>query len=220
MLLNAKPFIPSGLVISTYITGYVILTLEVIAWIATGGARKFVTQFSIKLPGEIQKLPPEYKMIADAFGVTITWYRVVPEWMNAAAARGNTLIVGTELLSRFSSTEARAVVTHEIGHLRDQSKGLHFLILFALMVPMGLSLHSLSQLPTILAIPPSVSLMGITLMLYQWLMEYRADRFAKEALGAREMQFALRKLRRMPEVADTPSFTHPGLTERINRLDR
>ena len=181
---------------------------------------------------ELSELVPDWRQLCKSMGIRKdVKVKSFPNLRNAAAS-GTTILIGRPILDSLDNIETKAVLVHELTHIRDRhqikrtllmagvvgSAVLALFLLLAVLLRLGLSVYYLSEF----------SLLGILLCSFGlsmphvcWPMEYSADLAAKQYVSKDAMSSALRGL---AELRDTPpetdSYTHPSVNKRIARLDR
>jgi Zn-dependent protease with chaperone function len=142
---------------------------------------------------------------------------ILPRSSNAANAGRSRIIVGEKLVQSMDDQELTGIIGHELAH-GIQHHVLIKAILFPLLLVMGISLYIVTK-----SFPGGTVLVwtifaGIVLaeMPLSWKLEYSADHRSAEVFGKNSMIRALAYLR--ATHYDGPSFTHPPLSNRINRL--
>lgn len=142
---------------------------------------------------------------------------ILPGSANAANIGRNRIIVGEKLVQNMDDRELTGIIGHELAH------GIrHHVLVKAMIFPsvliLGIGLFVITG-----SAPDSIVLVwtifaGLILaeMPLSWKMEYSADHGSAEFLGKALMIGALMYLSKMHY--DGPTFTHPPLSSRINRL--
>jgi len=127
------------------------------------------------------------------------------------------IVIGENLVQGASDEEVMAILGHEVGHVVKghlHIKGLTTLVsVIAFVVLFGTNGESRSAIILGITVLLSLVIAGMPL---NWRLEYTADRFSAERLGASPMVSALEKLK--ITNPDCVSFTHPPLSRRIRRI--
>lgn len=142
---------------------------------------------------------------------------ILPRSSNAANAGRGRIIVGEQLVQQMDNQELAGIIGHEFAHgIRHHV--LIKVLLFPSVIGLVIGLYLVTQ-----SVPNGIVLYwtafaGIIFaeMLLSWKLEYSADHLSAERLGKDPMIRALTYLREIHY--DGPSFTHPPLSRRINRL--
>ena len=169
---------------------------------------------------------------------------------NVSAYGANTIIVGEDLLDNFTSEEIKAVLVHEISHLKNKD-GLIVLAMFWINIPIELvmwlyhlyaklslkiskdfsqkgNLFSVLTLIPLIIFSPIIALnfigkivLRITFSLVMRIFEYNADIFTAKN-GFRDGLISFLNKQRMFEDDNIPDFfaTHPSSIKRIARLEK
>lgn len=131
---------------------------------------------------------------------------------------------------RLNFAEILAVVTHELVH----KKGKHILLRLVTMIPfLALAMYSWSRLYSpifftesftqiVLTVMVNIGLLAfmlVTMIVPNWILEFKADRTAAKFAGKENIKSALLKLVDK-ENYEEPSETHPSVAERIKRIDK
>ncbi|HOB09695.1 MAG TPA: M48 family metallopeptidase [Limnochordia bacterium] len=143
------------------------------------------------------------------------------------------IIVTKPLLETLSNEELRAILAHEIAHIKHKDGVKRLFDLWMLIIlPMGL-LTTANVLPKDSLSSNLIGTIGIVsfvVLLLRWLSntrkgEYAADRYASELIGDKEaliraLTILNEKSRYKPEFAvyRRPLLTHPDLNSRIANL--
>ncbi len=158
------------------------------------------------------------------------------EAINASASLWRIVTINEGLLKRLPAEEIRAIIAHEVGHVRFQHVPKGILLSLALQVPLFFGYYQLAEW---LNEVHKISLFGfgyfanmlislITLPVVSWQKrkaEREADRFAMEMVGDREIVeralVAIHTLNEAPHELikfDELISTHPSLKNRIAAL--
>jgi len=142
---------------------------------------------------------------------------VVGKRFSGAYVRKDRIVVGERLLEGSSDEEIIGVVGHEVGHLLKRHKIVRGFTSFATFVAF-MAVFILAGQSDFAARLGITTIAGFALagMPLNWKLEYTADSFAAERLGANTMVLALEKLR--ATNYDGVSFSHPPLSRRIRRI--
>jgi len=198
------------------------LFLVPVAWIV--GRFIFVRAFSrrpvaIELRERLQRLAMETlsRMSVNPGNTRF----VVGKRSGSASARRSrardTIRVGEQLMQAASDDEIIGVIGHELGHIlkghmwkKGAWTGLYVLAYLAISYQ-----ATQSHFATIIGLASLAALIlaGIPI---SWRIEYAADQFSAERLGAKPIVSALERLKMTNP--DCVSFTHPPLSRRIRRI--
>ena len=142
---------------------------------------------------------------------------VVGKKFSGAYVRKDRIVVGERLLEGSSDEEIIGVVGHEVGHVLKRHKIVRGFTSFATFVAF-MAVFILAGQSDFAARLGVTTIAGFALagMPLNWKLEYAADSFAAERLGANMMVRALQKLR--AANYDGVSFSHPPLSRRIRRI--
>jgi Zn-dependent protease with chaperone function len=142
---------------------------------------------------------------------------VVGKRFSGAYVRKDRIVVGERLLEGSSDEEIIGVVGHEVGHVLKRHKMVRGFTSFATFVAF-MAVFILAGQSDFAARLGITTIAGFALvgMPLNWKLEYAADVFAAERLGANTMVLALEKLR--ATNYDGVSFSHPPLSRRIRRI--
>ena len=142
---------------------------------------------------------------------------IVATSTSAANAGRNRIVVGERLIQQMDDQELVGIIGHELAH------GIqHHVLIKALLFPailfIGLILYLVAGSTTSGTILVWTAFAGIIFaeIPLSWKMEYSADHRSAELLGKTPMVRALAHLRETHY--EGPSFTHPSLSTRIDRL--
>lgn len=163
--------------------------------------------------------------------------KVFPGLRNAYPDLTNTRIkIGQPVLDSLDSASIKAVVAHELAHIRVGSKVhytfkqkcLLFGVWFGALLGAGVLLWRLSYgfgLPSAplfwfsVLLAPS-SFMGISARFMSWPSEYQADVMAMQYVNREAVASFLKALAALRKMDVTRDFyTHPGINRRIANLD-
>lgn len=158
-------------------------------------------------------IPVEIAALFDSANLREIELRVKDGFYNAYA-KGQSIVLGTDLIKDLSMGEILALVAHEVGHIKEH----HRILIFLLSMPLVLLGYTLTTLPPIMA--------GLALMAYQtivttpinWYLEARADRYARKIAGKNELKGLLAKLSRRQDPKE-PTESHPPLGVRSKLVD-
>jgi STE24 endopeptidase len=177
-------------------------------------------EYRIPIPLEIADLSRE-------IGTDIKEVKLRDKLCNAFV-RGKTLVLGMGLLHCLSPTQCKAVVAHELGHIKEK----HRWVILLLALPLTLvPLYSWSKISVPIIISEQftqimVILMGnIAMLAYvmmillpiNWYLELRADRVAAKYIGKEPIKSALLKLSNRKN-RNEPSETHPSIADRVKYI--
>jgi len=142
---------------------------------------------------------------------------ILPRSANAANVGRSRIIIGEKLVQSMDDQELTGIIGHELAH-GIQHHVLIKAMLFPLLMIMAITLYLITR-----SFPGGSVLVwtifaGIVFaeIPLSWKLEYSADHRSAELLGKNSMIRALAYLRDVHY--DGPSFTHPPLSNRINRL--
>jgi Zn-dependent protease with chaperone function len=129
----------------------------------------------------------------------------------------DTIRVGEHLMQSASDDEIIGILGHELGHIlkghmwkKGAWTGLYVLAYLAISYE-----AAQSHFATIIGLAGLAALILVGIPI-NWRIEYSADKFSAERLGAKPMVSALERLRMTNP--DCVSFTHPPLSRRIRRI--
>lgn len=174
-----------------------------------------------------QKIKNEVGRIADRIGVRVKKVLIAKGLCNAYVRFG-TLVLGEELLDRLGPSERRAVIAHELGHMKE--KHVWFRIVATMTLP-ALPLWSWQRLYWPIIINEHVTqlmlsvMINIALLVYliavmiplNWYLEARADSIAVEIAGKASTISALLALVNREEF-ELSSEDHPAISERVKLI--
>jgi STE24 endopeptidase len=139
----------------------------------------------------------------------------IKEKFCSAYVIGKSLVLGKGLLDLLDIPEALAVVAHELGHIKEK----HSLIRFLLVPICLLNAWSWRGLPFQILFIASLAYVTVFMIPLNWILEYRADRIAKEFAGSKNLESALLKLASANEIdLDEPSEGHPAISKRLKLI--
>jgi len=178
---------------------------------------------------QIIEIPDEIVFLSNHIGVKIEKIRIA-EGLRNAYVIGGAIVLGKKLLEELNLAEILAVIAHELAH----KKGKHLLLRFLIMIPfVSLAMYSWSRLYSpifftksftqiVLTIMVNIGLLAfmlVTMIVPNWILEFKADETAAKFVGKENMKSALLKLVNK-ENYEEPSETHPSVAERVKRLDK
>ena len=177
----------------------------------------------------IIEIPDEIVYLSNQMGVEIRKLRIAEGLCNAYVI-GGAIVIGKELLEKLNLSEILAVVAHELAH----KKGKHIPLRVVIMIPfLVLAMYSWSRLYSpifftesftqiVLTVMVNIGLLAfmlVTMIVPNWILEFKADRTAAKFRGKENIKSALLKLVDK-ENYEEPSETHPSVGERIKRIDK
>jgi len=177
----------------------------------------------------IIQIPDEIVYLSNQIGVEIKKLRIAEGLCNAYVI-GGAIVLGKNLLEKLNLAEILAVIAHELAH----KKGKHIPLRLVIMIPfLALAMYSWSRLYSpifftesftqiVLTVMVNIGLLAfmlVTMIVPNWILEFKADRTAAKFAGKENIKSALLKLVDK-ENYEEPSETHPSVSERIKRIDK
>jgi len=155
--------------------------------------------------------------------------KIVPNLQNARAS-GYGIIFGKPLLDILSRDEIRAILAHELAHIklahvkRKSVKTQIFILtaLFAMIVVLLALLYvSTSREPTSFTISTLfIGIITISIRFISWPGEYEADAIASQHVDKSAIQSGLLVISKVREMDINWSYySHPSISNRIANLD-
>lgn len=179
--------------------------------------------------GQSIPIPNEIVYLSNQMGVKIKKIRIVEGVYNAYVI-GGAVVLGRKLLEKLNLDELLAVIAHELAH----KKGRHILLRFLTMILfLVFAMYSWSRLYSpifftesftqiVLTVMINIGLLAfmlVTMIVPNWILEFKADRTAAKFAGKENIKSALLKLVDK-ENYEEPSETHPSVAERIKHIDK
>lgn len=225
----------SGILFASYDQHILKVLLAIVLSVACGLVGVPLTECLISLPRKIVELVKirrsrktqspqlmnEILGLESLMGVNVKkkdLVRIVPSWLNAAITFDGNLIVGQPVVEEFDKQPRRAILAHELAHLKGNhpTKRLWLLLLFGMPVCLYLFYMQLPWFITFLLI---FATFGLVTPMVTWPYEYKADAIAAKYVGGEQVACALIKL---TEGAGTDinrdSYSHPAISKRIAKL--
>ena len=178
---------------------------------------------------QIIQIPDEIIYLSNQIGVEIKKLRIAEGLCNAYVI-GGAVVLGKKLLGKLNLAEILAVIAHELAH----KKGKHILLRLVIIIPfLALAMYSWSRLYSpifftesftqiVLTVMVNIGLLAfmlVTMIVPNWILEFKADRTAAKFAGKENIKSALLKLVDKGNYEE-PSETHPSVAERIKRIDK
>lgn len=165
--------------------------------------------------GTVQPMPIEVQDLAQRMVVRIKTFKVAPNFHNAYT-NGNNVVIGQTLMDELTKDELLAVIAHELAHIKEN----HLLIRLGVLIPIFfIATINFYGLPEILGGIAVLSYVMLVLTPLNWYLEVRADRLARQFVGAEAMKSALTILIGGKDMKEA-SETHPPIAKRIESLDK
>jgi len=172
-------------------------------------------QFGIEMLLKAKKdveVPDEFQVLEKQFEVEIKGLKIVDNIFNAGATAHGKIILGTILLKNFNLNQQRAVIAHELAHIKRR----HHMKLGIFMVVVLPYIFIISlNLPQAISCLVSLAMIIYFTMPVQWLAEFDADEQASKIVGIDSMIAALEAF---PGDPNEGSEDHPPISIRIKRL--
>ena len=174
-----------------------------------------------------QNLKKEVDELAKEIGVKVKKVRIVKGLCNAFVSFG-TLNLGEKLLERLGSQERKAVIAHELAHIKEKHVWLKIIASGLLLtLPLWswqklfwpiLFNESITQLVLVFLINTALLFFVILAMIpVNWYLEVRADRIAEKTAGKAALISAFLKLVNREQFKE-PSENHPAISERVKLI--
>lgn len=150
--------------------------------------------------------------------------RLVPNLQNAAAA-GNVITFGKPLLEKLDPEEIKAIIVHELGHIkRDHLAKLSLYVFCFITVSIILVIlfHNFTQikLTNFTIVFFLIGIFAISLRVVSWSQEYEADTIAAQYVSKEAIKSAWLKASKMRKTDINWSYySHPSISNRIANLD-
>jgi Zn-dependent protease with chaperone function len=211
------------------------------AFILTGSL--FVTNFAFVFLPQIRltlthrrggkiPVPMEIAEMAGKLNVSLKEVRLKDSAFHNAYAFGKSIALGLGLLKDLGRDECRAVVAHELGHIKER----HYLIRICLLLPLAaIPIYTWSTIysPTFFSVQFTQMMMiimvSIAMLAYinvvmvpiNWYLETRADKIARKLVGREPIKAALLVLSfKNNSNPSEPTEDHPSIVERIKLIEK
>ena len=174
-----------------------------------------------------QRTKNKVNRIAERLGVRVKRVLIAKGMCNAYVRFG-TLVLGEELLDRLGPSEVRAVIGHELGHMKE--KHVWYKIVVAMLSPalplwVWLRLYwpiIINELFTQILLNVMITIAIIAyLMIFMiplnWTLEARADKTAVDIAGKASTISALLAIVNR-ESFKVPTEYHPSVSERVKQI--
>ena len=175
-----------------------------------------------KLGEQLANLSQKLKLNVYDIRIWGTGNRIINALVAGIVPQGRTVLITDRLIKEFELDEIKAVYLHEMGHIKRHHL---FQRLIAAAAPFCFS-YAICQLCGFgelvsFTVALISSLAGLAVIAR--LLEYDADQFAVEALvelglDPHSYRRALVRMRQLNPQSDRPSWLHPRITDRIQRL--
>jgi STE24 endopeptidase len=158
-------------------------------------------------------IPEQIAKLIESTGVKIKELRIQPNLRNAYVI-GKTVVLGMPLIDELEIDEVLATVAHELGHIKEK----HSLARFIVLLGASLSIWSWWNLPAQIFMIAAMAYFTVCMTPFNWIMEYRADKFAKKYAGGINLKSALLKIADKKPIKE-PSEDHPPISKRIEQIE-
>ena len=140
------------------------------------------------------------------------------------------LVLGVNLLKRLDDSQCKAVVAHELGHVKEKHRTILVLIAITVLTIPALTWSNNYSAPillsgfftgTLVLIMKEIALFAFSILAlipFNWYLELRADRIAAKFVGKDQIKSALLNLSSKKNLHEH-SETHPSIADRINCID-
>jgi Peptidase family M48 len=227
--------IMSGILFASYDQHVLKILLAIVLSAACGLVGVPLTECLISLPRKIvelieiqssrktqtPQLMSEIQGLENLMGVNVkkkNSVKIVPRWLNAAITLDGNLIIGQPVVEGFDMQPRRAILAHELAHLKENHAAKQLERLLLIGMPLCLYLFYL-QLPLFITLLLVYATLGIVMPMAAWPCEYQADAIAKKYVGSEYLVSALTKMAEATDVdINRDSYSHPAISKRIEKL--
>jgi len=172
---------------------------------------RFTIEMVLKAKQDVP-IPDEFQSLAGQFGIKLQEMKIIDGIFNAGATAHGKIILGTLLLKNFNLDQQKAVIAHELAHIKRRH---HTKLIIFLMVILPYIFIVSSHLPQTVSCLVSLAMLTYFLMPVQWFTEFDADKYAARIIGVDNMISALEAF---PGDPNEGSEDHPPISIRIKRL--
>lgn len=174
-----------------------------------------------------QRLKNEVDSIGDLVGARASKVCIAKGLNNAFVCFG-TLVLGEELLNRVSPSGRRAVIAHELGHMKERHMWLKIVVALVLLAPplwswtrlywpIIINEYVTQLMLNIMINITSLAYLMVVMLPLNWYLELRADRVAVEIAGKAGIISALLAIVNR-EKFELASEDHPAISDRVKAI--